>query len=239
MWTEHVRADPEPAAPPTQPYQQQPYGQQPPGQQPYQQQPYAQQPYDQQGYAPLPGGKATHAPDGQPLSGYGRRVIAYLVDGLIVSMIVLAAGWSYVQSLLTTYSEFIDEALIAAESGSAAPDPVALATAIDGPVTVLAAIGLVVNLIYFCGFWKWRAATPGKLLLGLRIRRWDAPGPLGWGTVLRRWAGMNLGALLGLIPIVGFLGVVWPFADLLWPLWDKRRQALHDKIATTVVVRKG
>lgn len=31
---------------------------------------------------------------------------------------------------------------------------------------------------------------------------------------------------------------VW-ILDVLWPLWDERKQALHDKVADSVVVRAG
>jgi uncharacterized RDD family membrane protein YckC len=40
--------------------------------------------------------------------------------------------------------------------------------------------------------------------------------------------------LLGSATII--LGVVW-LLDMLFPLWDKQRQTLHDKIAKTVVLR--
>ena len=40
-------------------------------------------------------------------------------------------------------------------------------------------------------------------------------------------------ATLRSVILVGASGF---FIDLLWPLWDKKRQALHDKAARTVVV---
>ncbi len=40
--------------------------------------------------------------------------------------------------------------------------------------------------------------------------------------------------LLALTTIL--LGVVW-LVDMLFPLWDKKRQTLHDKIVQTVVLR--
>jgi uncharacterized RDD family membrane protein YckC len=36
--------------------------------------------------------------------------------------------------------------------------------------------------------------------------------------------------LLTIVPVAAFL-------DLLWPLWDRRNQTLHDKAAGTVVLR--
>jgi hypothetical protein len=43
--------------------------------------------------------------------------------------------------------------------------------------------------------------------------------------------------VVSLVPLVGLLGSVYSLLDDLWPLWDGRRQALHDKVARTNVVR--
>jgi uncharacterized RDD family membrane protein YckC len=37
--------------------------------------------------------------------------------------------------------------------------------------------------------------------------------------------------------LVGSVVTIYLFLDVLWPLWDSRRQALHDKVARTVVVK--
>lgn len=37
--------------------------------------------------------------------------------------------------------------------------------------------------------------------------------------------------------MVGSLGGLVTIIDLLFPLWDQKRQALHDKIGGTVVVK--
>ena len=58
-----------------------------------------------------------------------------------------------------------------------------------------------------------------------------------WGTVLARWFMQNLGSVVAVVPLVGLLGWVYSLLDDLWPLWDGQRQALHDKVAHTNVVR--
>ena len=40
-----------------------------------------------------------------------------------------------------------------------------------------------------------------------------------------------------MVPLLSYLVFFVTLADLLWPLRDPRRQALHDKIAGTQVVR--
>ena len=77
-----------------------------------------------------------------------------------------------------------------------------------------------------------RGSTPGKACAGIRVVREDGRPP-GFWLMLVREAGLKLlvSALLSLV--TG--GLYW-VADCLWPLWDPRRQSLHDRMAGTVVV---
>jgi uncharacterized RDD family membrane protein YckC len=70
----------------------------------------------------------------------------------------------------------------------------------------------------------WRGRTPGKRLLGVRIVRLDGK-PLGWWAALNRFGGYAASIFTGLL---GFFEM----------FWDDNRQALQDRIASTVVVRE-
>jgi uncharacterized RDD family membrane protein YckC len=73
--------------------------------------------------------------------------------------------------------------------------------------------------------------TFGKRLFGIQVR--DATGvggSIGPGRAALRFA------TVGLFRLVPFFGLFTLLSGL-WPLWDPRRQALHDKIAGSVVVR--
>jgi uncharacterized RDD family membrane protein YckC len=59
------------------------------------------------------------------------------------------------------------------------------------------------------------------------------------GTVLLRWLSQFGVGILGLVPVVGSLAGVYTLLDYLWPLWDDKKQAIHDKVAKTNVVRPG
>jgi uncharacterized RDD family membrane protein YckC len=74
-----------------------------------------------------------------------------------------------------------------------------------------------------------RGQTLGKMVWDIRVRDAATGGPLGLPKALRRY----LVPLLTAIPILGF---VIGLTDGLWPLWDRRRQALHDKLAGSVVM---
>ena len=53
----------------------------------------------------------------------------------------------------------------------------------------------------------------------------------GWPAATLRWATYTVGVLV--------LSSLFAIVDYLWPLWDKPwRQALHDKTARTIVVRR-
>jgi uncharacterized RDD family membrane protein YckC len=69
-----------------------------------------------------------------------------------------------------------------------------------------------------------KGATPGKRIVGIRVTDADGGGAIGYRRGFVRRLGYGLG---GLVLYVGWL----------WMLGDERRQAWHDKLANTVVVR--
>jgi uncharacterized RDD family membrane protein YckC len=75
---------------------------------------------------------------------------------------------------------------------------------------------------YFVGFWSLVGRTPGMRLMRLEVRSTDG-GDIGWGRASLRFLGLVAAA----IP----LG-----AGFLLALVDDRRQALQDKVASTVVL---
>ncbi len=84
---------------------------------------------------------------------------------------------------------------------------------------------LIICTVILWVFWRYRAATPGKMLLNLRIADAETfEKPSRKQCVLRL-----LGYIVSLIPFgLGFF----------WVAFDKRGQAWHDKIAGTVVIKK-
>ena len=191
---------------------------------------------------PQPGGPSVApgepvTPDGEPLAGWGIRLGAYLIDALLVSIVAGIVGSPFLADIVNAYGDVFREAIDAAETGSARPNQLDVYSEIWLPLLGLALVSIVLNFIYQVSFLRWRAATPGKLALGLRVRLREQPGPLTWGTILRRWVAQFGPNLLSLLPFLGLVAGLYPWIDGLWPLWDERRQALHDKFARTNVVR--
>jgi uncharacterized RDD family membrane protein YckC len=190
------------------------------------------------GYAPQPGGRDA-TPDGQQLAGWWARAGALVIDGIITTAVAIAFSWRFIQQIVDGLRQYLDLATEAAQRGAAAPDGSLLTQDLIGPIAGIGAVTLAVKLLYGVGFLKAFAATPGKMVVGLEVRLSERPGPLSWGTVLVRWLVQNLGSLIQLVPVVGLVGSVLWLLNYLWPTWDGRRQALHDKAAHTNVVRRG
>jgi uncharacterized RDD family membrane protein YckC len=73
-------------------------------------------------------------------------------------------------------------------------------------------------------FWVYRSATPGKMLLKLKIVDADSGGKPTTGHLIGRY----LGYYVSTLPLL--LG-------LIWVAFDKRKQGWHDKLASTAVVK--
>lgn len=203
--------------------------------------PGAQQHLQQPGWGASPAGwgSAPSGPttaDGQPLASFGSRAIAYLVDTAILGVLVLlASGWAWWLFIADYWTRAMDGAM------SGTPDPVTFEEASQylqylnyEYLFIAVAITVLVQAAYGIGFLVASGATPGKMVVGISVRRVDRPGSLGFRTAFMR---MLLPMILRVLWVLTcMVEVVFRALDLLWPLKDARRQALHDKIAGTQVV---
>ncbi len=209
--------------------------------------PYAgqtgQQPYQgtQQGGwgQPMPGGYAgaygagPTTPDGQPLAGWGMRLLARLIDGLIMVIITWLTAIVVAPDFLERYTEFVMDA---GSQGSV----LALPSDIQSDMFRIGLVSGLLSFAYEILTLKFLGGSLGKLATGLRVRLRERPGPLSWSTAAIRslvWTGPSL---LSSAPAVGglFTGL-FSLLNGLWPLWDKDKQSLNDKFAKTNVVKKG
>jgi uncharacterized RDD family membrane protein YckC len=174
-------------------------------------------------------------PDGARLAEWWRRLVAKIIDWVVVGLIGALLSAGYLTDLVGAFQDYIDAAVRAAESG-ATPDTSALEAATLDAALPITLISLAVTIVYDVLFLVWRGATPGKMVLGTIVRPADAPGRVSLGVALRRQAILVVTNLVGLVPVVGILGTMLSVLDPAWLLWDPRRQALHDKVADTVVV---
>lgn len=249
QWTDHLHD----AAPPVQPAQPVPLPSYPtyPGTPEPQPQPYGAtappaygqqygQEYGQQ-YGQYPAqpayGQYPATPDGQRLAGWWQRVLATIVDFFLQVPLLLLAATPVVASQWDELTAWFDDLLDAAETGAPDPPMPALFDLTTAPGLSFVLVMLAGSVLYSAVFLRWKQGTPGKLALGLRVRRRDVPGPLPWATIALRVGFVTALSVLSNLPVAGILVTLVMLLDYLWPLWDDKKQALHDKVAGTNVVR--
>lgn len=127
-------------------------------------------------------------------SNFWRRLAAVLIDGIIINIVM---------------------GILSPIFGGGSADLQRTNTA--------SGINLLVTWIYFSAFTIWKAQTPGKMALGIKVVAEN--GTLTPGAIVLR---ETVGKLLSAIPLcLGYF----------WMLWDPKKQTWHDKIAKTLVVK--
>ncbi|MFC7742993.1 RDD family protein [Nocardiopsis composta] len=156
------------------------------------------------------------APNGAPLAGYGRRTGAYLIDRLVITFGGLAAGGAVV-GVFFGLAYLIDPA--GYEEGSS---PL---------IGVGAVLGLLCwmcfGMVYRVGCHSRSGRTLGKWVCRSRLVVQETCEPPSVGGAFVR----------ELVLVALALTYIGLLIDLLWPLWDDRRQTVHDKAARTLVIR--
>jgi uncharacterized RDD family membrane protein YckC len=138
----------------------------------------------------------------QELAGIGSRFGALIVDGIVAAVINTPMLFVY-----NPWSTFQME-------------PDGTFARFDFSIT-----WLLISAVYGLAFsWLWEAIgwSPGKALLGIRVRRIDGhrPGPI-HGLARTTMKSLGGGVLLG----------------YLWAFWDEKHQTWHDKAADTYVIK--
>jgi uncharacterized RDD family membrane protein YckC len=136
----------------------------------------------------VPAPTAGPAP-GLEFAPHGPRLVAYLVDTLLISALI-GVFWAPLLILVPTLE-------------SAAR--VAPATAVV--LVAFATIGIVVALLYFPFFWAGWGQTPGMRPFSLHVVRDSDGARFGWKTALLRLLGLYVASS------VFYLGFIWIFVD--------------------------
>jgi len=137
-------------------------------------------------------------------AGFWIRVSANVLDVLALSAVNMAA--------------------VLAFGASAPASPGGAGSASAGVPEALVRVGTVIPALLTIAFWTIWGATPGKMMLGLRIiDSHTGSRPTLWQCIGRYF--------------VALLSTVVAGVGYLWILLDARSQAWHDKIVGTVVIR--
>lgn len=157
---------------------------------------------------------------GPELAGPWQRIGARLLDALIVSVIFVALALPFILSVTT-----LDDSVANDENDDAAP------IFYLGLVLIGAGVAAVAYEVAFVAV---KGATPGKMLVGIRVVSDTGAFPPGWGKAFGRWA-LNL---LNLIPYLGGLALfVIQIVSLVFLFTDGERRTVFDRVAGTRVVK--
>lgn len=218
--------------------------QQPRYQQPQQPQQPQQQPYQQAGQQPAyqayPGAAAPavagpQTADGVPLAGWGWRLLSGLIDLIIVSIVGSVLALPVTLQSLPAISRYFSQAIADAEAGRMTPTLTAQELFTSNQQILMSAITVVVGLLYFVLLWRFRSATLGQIICGLRV----VPDGHGHNTERLAWPQAVIRALVWSVPFTAGTAMLLIFGALnaLFPLWNVKRQAIHDIAAKTQLVK--
>jgi len=212
--------------PPMRPYER---GERDPYGPPHQGQPQA--PYNgQQPYQPRP---VKVTPDGQPTASWWRRLFAYIIDNIILSAVTVAVSWTWLHPWVSTFMDWYDDLLDAAEAGRSQPPIPDALYQVPWQVPVAAA---VLYLVYEIALIAWRGQTIGHLICGIRVRGAASSATPGLNAAVLRAVVKGVNTITSLVPLLGSLGLIFGLVDGLVPLGDGHAQSIHDKVAKTYVV---
>ncbi|MER5205985.1 RDD family protein [Streptomyces sp. NPDC002825] len=156
-------------------------------------------------------------------AGLGRRLLARLIDSVVLGALVGAASLPFV----TAAVDHIEGKIEAARQSGTTVQVWLLDSTTSVQFGIALASLFVIGVLYEAlPTAKW-GRTLGKKLCGLEVRDIEAHEPPTFGKALRRWL---VYSVLGLLAI-GVLNVLWCLFDRPW------RQCWHDKAARTFVAR--
>ena len=171
--------------------------------------------YPPPGY-PVPGVPGAPLPGGgavfdSPYATWGMRVGGWLIDFVLIYVVLAVIELPFRKRTTTTNAHHLH---LLAGQGVAA-------------LVIQAAVVIVYGTVLIGST---RGQTVGMMAVGIRCVGGEAGERVSYGRAAGRAAFEYLLAILLVVPWI---------IDMLWPLWDARRQTLHDKVVGTVVLRRG
>ena len=131
-------------------------------------------------------------------AGFGERFAASIIDTIILTAVTAPFLYSIYGSDYWNSTEFL----------LGIPDFL---------------ISFVFPLVATVLFWVYKSATPGKMVLNIKV----VDAETGAALTVKQSTARYLGYYVSVLP----LGL-----GLLWVVWDSKKQSWHDKLAGTIVI---
>ena len=204
--------------------------------------PYAggyQQPWRTEAGFAYPSGPATA--DGVRLGSWGARFVSWLIDSILLVVIQAVVLQLFFRDIVTAMTQWQQDIVSALRSGST-DYPLSPTDPVYGVTTqwyVYQVVVLVLGFVYFLLLTHFRGATLGQQAMGLRVvpvDRGRVPAGLAWAPSLIRIGVLWAGRLIGILPVISFVGGLVQLADVIYGLANKKRQTLHCKFSGTQVI---
>lgn len=175
-------------------------------------------------------------------AGFGVRLLAHLIDSAIWTFLMtLVVMGLFGREIMAAVKKAVEEAA----GGAVVVDP----NLFQPPVWFTVIFNYALPITVLLLLWKWKSATPGKMILGIKVVDAETGGPLSMRQCVLRM----IGYIPPIIPLMFFMAV--PIAPqpllfigagvftcpLLWGFLsvgtDPSKRGWHDKMAGTMVVK--
>ena len=166
------------------------------------------------------------------LAEWWERLLARVIDGIIVAVLtspfwipLMVSLFHRLQRLSNQYPDLTSPGAQQAFSNSASQ-------MVTGMLGTIWLVVFACALVYFAYDWLQHGLwgqTIGKRVMGTKVVSAQTRSRIPAGAAGGR------AAVYCLVPAV--IGGIFWLIDVVWLLWDPRRQCLHDKVASTVVVK--
>jgi uncharacterized RDD family membrane protein YckC len=187
------------------------------------------------GYQPYPAGGygGDYRPGKDPaLAEWWRRLLARVIDWIVLAIVVgpfwIAATVSLFHRIQAVSNRYPDLHGPVAQA--------ALRHTVNQMTGRFLLIGVISAVLAFGYDWLQHGVwgqTLGKRALGTQVVKAGTHARISGGAACGR------AAVYALAPNVPYAGSLFWLINVLWLTWDPKRQCLHDKAASTVVVKKS
>ena len=157
-------------------------------------------------------------PSGRALPEQWKRIVARLLDGIILGVINL----------------IVVGILVSGDTGGFTGIGGDLSA---GKVLLIGLISLAIGFVWDPVITKAKGGTPMKLAFGMHVVQADDGAPVEWKHAIIRWGVL---AIWGIIPVLALIvPLVMVVVSLVFIFTKPLRQAVWDQVAKTVVVNAG